>query len=148
MEQNKIPSISKYSLDAIKAFIETYNATSANEVKIKKDLEEIVSAIESRNSEAVVDCNMNIVRKYPHIVEVAHSYNLVKMEGYILRQKSLEYQMMSLYQIGHYIKEQLDKKTIETKATVMLGKVAEIGITYGIDCLEAELCNCDAPVIL
>lgn len=130
MERNDIANV---SLKGLKAFVKVCNAKSPEMKILKDDLKTVIKAIESRNSCKILECDKFITEKYPMTFSEAFKYNLRYMREDEFMALNIEYQIMSLHQLAHFLEDSLKKETIETKFATAGLEILKGMVVYGFE---------------
>ena len=130
MERNDIANV---SLKGLKAFVKVCNAKSPEMKILKDDLKTVIKAIESRNSCKTLECDKFITEKYPMTFSEAFKYNLRYMREDEFMALNIEYQIMSLHQLAHFLEDSLKKETIETKFATAGLEILKGMVVYGFE---------------
>ena len=128
-----VKDLPKISLKALKVFLKTYEANSPAMVELKEDLGKVVTALQSGNSDSLVECNSYIAGKYFISPNIAFRYNLRCTTESELRTAGLVSQTMALHQIGHLLEDALKHETVLTKVSTALNETAKEVVAYGIE---------------
>ena len=129
----EVKDLPKISLKALKVFLKTYQAKSPAMIELKEDLEKVVSALQRRDSDSLVECNSYIAGKYFISPNIAFRYNLRRTTESELRAAGLVSQTMALHQIGHLLEDVLKYETVLTKVSTALNETAKEVVAYGIE---------------
>ena len=130
MERNDIANV---SLKGLKAFVKVCNAKSPEMKILKDDLKTVIKAIESRNFCKILECDKFITEKYPMTFSEAFKYNLRYMREDEFMALNIEYQIMSLHQLAHFLEDSLKKETIETKFATAGLEILKGMVVYGFE---------------
>lgn len=130
MERKDVESL---SLKGLKAFIKTCMARSPEMKMIKSDLKKVIKAIESRDALKILECDKYITMKYPMTYFEAFKYNLRYMREEEFMEKGIEYQIMSLHQLAHFLEDSLKRETIKTKLATAGSEILEGMVVYGLE---------------
>ena len=129
----EVKDLPKISLKALNVFLKTYEAKSPAMVELKEDLGKVVTALQSGNSDSLVECNSYIAGKYFISPNIAFRYNLKRTTESELRAAGVVSQTMALHQIGHLLEDALKYETVLTKVSTALNETAKEVVAYGIE---------------
>ena len=129
----EVKDLPKISLKALNVFLKTYEAKSPAMFELKEDLGKVVTALQSGNSDSLVECNSYIAGKYFISPNIAFRYNLKRTTESELRAAGVVSQTMALHQIGHLLEDALKYETVLTKVSTALNETAKEVVAYGIE---------------
>ena len=129
----EVKDLPKISLKALNVFLKTYEAKSPAMVELKEDLGKVVTALQSGNSDSLVECNSYIAGKYFISPNIAFRYDLRRTTESELRAAGVVSQTMALHQIGHLLEDALKYETVLTKFSTALNETAKEVVAYGIE---------------
>ena len=129
----EVKDLPKISLKALNVFLKTYEAKSPAMVELKEDLGKVVTALQSGNSDSLVECNSYIAGKYFISPNIAFRYNIKRTTESELRAAGVVCQTMALHQIGHLLEDALKYETVLTKVSTALNETAKEVVAYGIE---------------